>query len=80
MCFKCKNPYFGGLRNCEMNINDERVKFDPSELVCPNCCPLSFKNKCRIHGVEYIEYKCRFCCSIALWFCFGNSHFCEPCH
>jgi len=29
---------------------------------------------------EYIVYKCRFCCSAAVWFCFGNTHFCEYCH
>lgn len=26
------------------------------------------------------EYKCRFCCSVACWFCWGTTHFCEPCH
>jgi E3 ubiquitin-protein ligase MYCBP2 len=36
--------------------------------------------KCSKHGVDYIDFKCRFCCSIALWFCFGTTHFCDPCH
>ena len=37
-------------------------------------------SKCKTHGDEAIEFKCRFCCSVALWFCFGTTHFCEPCH
>lgn len=35
---------------------------------------------CKKHGKDYIEFKCRFCCSVALWFCFGTTHFCELCH
>ena len=26
------------------------------------------------------EFKCRYCCTIAVWFFFGTTHFCEPCH
>ena len=29
---------------------------------------------------EFHEWKCRYCCSVAVWFCWGNTHFCEPCH
>lgn len=32
------------------------------------------------HGKEYLEFKCRFCCSRAVWFCWGTTRFCEPCH
>jgi len=35
---------------------------------------------CKTHGTEYIEFKCRYCCVIAIWFCFGTTHFCEPHH
>ena len=35
---------------------------------------------CARHGEQYIEFKCRFCCSIATFFCFGHTHFCEKCH
>ena len=24
--------------------------------------------------------QCRFCCSIANWFCWGSTHFCDKCH
>ena len=36
--------------------------------------------ECKKHGRDYIEFKCRFCCSIAVWFCFGTTHFCDSCH
>jgi len=34
--------------------------------------------RCRTHA--HTEFKCRFCCSVAVWFCFGTTHFCDPCH
>jgi hypothetical protein len=30
---------------------------------------------CPRHGAEYMENKCRFCCSIAAWFCWGTVRF-----
>lgn len=35
---------------------------------------------CDQHGDDFLEYKCRYCCSVAIYFCFGNTHFCEECH
>ena len=35
---------------------------------------------CKVHGSSNIDFKCKFCCSIALWFCWGTTHFCDPCH
>eukprot|EP01117_Protostelium_nocturnum_P011289 TRINITY_DN4098_c1_g1_i4.p1 TRINITY_DN4098_c1_g1~~TRINITY_DN4098_c1_g1_i4.p1 ORF type:complete len:652 (-),score=236.82 TRINITY_DN4098_c1_g1_i4:52-2007(-) len=73
-CFSCKKPYFGGERACEA----ER-EFNMKDLICPNCCG-DGKDNCKRHGTEYIEYKCKYCCKTAVWFCWGNTHFCEPCH
>jgi len=72
-CSLCQKPYFGGERACEA----ER-EFKPEELVCPGCT--NPNGDCPRHGSEFIEYKCKFCCSMAVWFCWGNTHFCEPCH
>jgi hypothetical protein len=79
-CFKCKLPYFGGLKACD-NVDDK--DFKPEELVCGKCAAGDIKNgvmNCDTHGTAYIEFKCRFCCSVAQWFCWGNTHFCEDCH
>ncbi|KAL4460977.1 hypothetical protein ABPG74_016449 [Tetrahymena malaccensis] len=79
MCFKCKKPYFGGLKDCQRGLDEDKREFDPKELVCANCCEIPVEN-CPKHGKDYIEFKCKFCCSVAQWFCWGTTHFCEPCH
>ena len=35
---------------------------------------------CPSHGTEYIAFKCRYCCSLAVYFCFGSTHLCRVCH
>ena len=32
------------------------------------------------HGKEFIDYKCRFCCNIALFVCYQGTYFCDSCH
>jgi len=77
MCHKCKKPYFGGEKQCAVAAPEE---FDAEELICGGCAPGSSEQNCPKHGRDYLEYKCRYCCSIAVWFCFGTTHFCEECH
>ncbi|KAJ1492112.1 hypothetical protein T484DRAFT_3024011 [Baffinella frigidus] len=78
MCFKCSQPYFGGLRSCEQEDQELRdVQSD--EMVCGGCS-VSGDQSCPTHGLEAIEYKCKFCCSVASWFCWGTTHFCDSCH
>ena len=80
-CFKCKSPYFGGLRDCRQNDDPDRP-FKKEELVCGKCTNIVALGKpvCKEHGKEFIEYKCRFCCSVASWYCWGTTHFCDECH
>ena len=82
MCFTCKSPYFGGLNDCgdEMGGAGE---FRREDLVCPKCAAElvgAGVANCDKHGAEYIDFKCRYCCSLSLWFCGGNTHYCDPCH
>lgn len=82
MCFKCKKPYFAGLRDCRGNENNVGEP-DPSKYICENCSDLGLipgLTSCKSHGKEFIAYKCKFCCSVSNWFCWGNTHFCEECH
>lgn len=80
-CFKCKTPYFGGLKSCEdaLEHHGNEKPYKPEELVCAKCCDIPLEN-CAKHGSEYIEFKCKYCCALALWFCWGTTHFCDPCH
>ena len=57
--------------------------FKPEELVCAKCSSLGVSagtTKCDTHGTDFIDFKCRFCCSIAVWFCVGTTHYCDPCY
>lgn len=77
-CFKCRKPYFGGKRDCEQNAAADNTP--PQEFICFDCSDLpTIKCKDKSHK-EYHLWKCRFCCGLAVWFCFGTTHFCEPCH
>lgn len=82
-CFKCKKPYFGGLKSCEdlMQEDNKQGEFKWEELVCANCSDVGITlETCPKHGKDFIEFKCKFCCSVAQWFCWGTTHFCDPCH
>eukprot|EP01132_Coremiostelium_polycephalum_P003999 gene3999-5001_t len=78
LCFKCKQPYYGGSNVCAAGVGAS-TNFNPEELICGGCQSDS-SNICSKHGKEYLEYKCRYCCSVAIWFCFGTTHFCQICH
>lgn len=78
-CYNCKKSYFGGKRDCEQN--NDAAKYDPKDLVCPSCSAIGKEGAdCPKHGKDYIEFKCKFCCGIAAWFCWGTTHFCDQCH
>lgn len=81
-CFKCKSAYFGGKKDCIRAQQEEQV-YKPEELVCGSCSAVGVEGGlkvCKTHGADFIDFKCRFCCSIAQWFCWGTTHFCESCH
>ncbi len=87
LCYVCKKPYFAGRRECgdgpDVNNDNPNKVYDPKDLVCgkdANLQNVAGKTSCDKHGKEFIEYKCRFCCKIASWFCWGTTHFCEDCH
>jgi len=72
-CHRCEQPYYGGRPNCEADM----INYNPEELICGGC---SGASSCDKHGKGYMHFKCRFCCSLASWFCFGLVHYCETCH
>lgn len=87
MCYLCKNPYFAGRRECgdgpNVNNEDPNNDFDPKDLVCGRhgeMADVQGITNCKIHGKDFIEYKCKFCCKIASWYCWGTTHFCDNCH
>lgn len=81
-CFKCKKPYFGGLKDCNAELAAAGKEDKLEDLVCGTCAAQSAGDRasCAKHGTDYIEYKCKFCCNVAAWYCWGSTHFCEDCH
>lgn len=69
--------YYGGEARCDAEVGEE---YDPTELVCGACSDVSRAQMCPKHGTDFLEYKCRYCCSVAVFFCFGTTHFCNACH
>jgi len=66
-CFKCKVPYFGGMKDC-IAAQAASQEFKPEELVCAKCSSLALglgDTNCKKHGTDFIEFKCKFCCSIS---------------
>ena len=68
LCFKCKKPYFAGLRDCaggpadnDQNQNNANKEFDPTHLICGGCVDLSGvagETNCKKHGkVNSILFK-----------------------
>ena len=79
VCFKCNKAYFGGEAQCDADAG-QGDDYNPEELVCGGCSDVSRAQMCPKHGTDYLEYKCRYCCSVAVFFCFGTTHFCNACH
>ena len=82
-CSKCSKPYFGGLIDCEQDqVMEDTTRRE--DLICRPCLVLSMSigsNICRNgHGAEFIDWKCMFCCSVALFNCGGKMWFCDRCH
>ena len=53
------------------------------DLICKPCLlkDMSYgSNTCKKHGASSIDWKCMFCCSVAVYFCAGKLWFCEECH
>ena len=87
MCYVCKKPYFAGRKECGndpgMDNDNPNVQFKEEDCVCgkdANISGIPGITNCSKHGKEFIEYKCKFCCKIASWFCWNTTHFCEDCH
>lgn len=86
MCYECKKPYFAGLRDCRGGPgedNNPNREYDPKDLICgahANIAGVAGITDCPKHGKDFIEFKCKFCCNIASWYCWGSTHFCEDCH
>lgn len=67
-CKDCRKLITVAKTNCsdENQVND---------IVCRGCAI-----KCPTHGQDHVIYKCRFCCSPAVWRCNSIGLLCQSCH
>ena len=81
-CHDCKKPYFGGMADCQQQM-DQEENARAENLKCEECQLSAYgagQRSCERHGTAHIEWKCNFCCSVAVWQCFGKYYFCDRCH
>ena len=83
MCAKCAKPYFGGLIDCEQEMGREDTT-RREDLLCRPCLMKEMSigsNICKKgHEAQYIDWKCMYCCSVALFNCGGTRWYCNRCH
>lgn len=58
-CSEMKDVLFKELDNSQYNAE---------ELICGGCSDIVGVQICGRHGIDYLEFKCRFCCSVAVYF------------
>jgi hypothetical protein len=80
MCNTCYEPFCGGRIECA-----RQQELSADEMICSPCEWIGHQGeardqRCMLHGHSSAIYKCDFCCSIAIYRCFGNTNFCERCH
>ena len=77
-CFKCQHSFFGGKHRCAAALPEDTPK---ENIVCGKCSSRG-QLDCTIHGVEFIQFKCMFCCSRnpVTYICGGAQNYCTRCH
>jgi E3 ubiquitin-protein ligase MYCBP2 len=78
-CYLCRQPYFAGARACGAEAADA-APVRREDLTCAGCQQVQNIDKCAKHGNDWLSFKCRFCCKVAIWHCFGKVHFCDYHH
>ena len=75
-CDSCGDAFCGGARRCGAAAEGEG---EGTRRLCARCVAVG-AGVCPEHGDAHLEWKCRYCCSVASWFCWGTTHMCDSCH
>ena len=67
------------MKDCGRAMEEAKEDFNEKDLVCAGCCDIPVE-MCPRHGKEHLTFKCKYCCSVSQWFCWGTTHFCNDCH
>ena len=64
----------------QMGLEESTSKED---LLCKDCQLEVYgagNAMCEEHGTKHISWKCIFCCSVSVYFCYGTHYMCKRCH
>ena len=79
-CNNCNKIYNGGKNDYDGAL---RENMDPTSFLCQRCAELELgygKEYCDLHGNEFTDFKCQYCCAIALYATDnGQKFYCQPC-
>ena len=74
-CFSCESFYSVAKQTC-VEYGEEFNTINPENNRCSRC-----SQRCSLHGVEALTYKCYYCCSPAVFSCYGiQTLMCDDCH
>ena len=95
-CRACRAPFYGGRHECARALGAGAAAEAAAEggggggggeeLTCMPCSVRSAGAECPTHGAEFVQFKCRFCCSLSTFHCSlqaypgVQTHFCGACH
>lgn len=74
-CNNCQRVYNGGKNDFDGAL---RENMEAKNFLCQQCAEKELgygKEICEIHGNEFTDFKCQWCCSIALYVTDGGSKF-----
>lgn len=84
ICGECDQAFCTGAADCggaEVAAAEAALDECPESVICRSCASLRGQVKaCDKHGTDHLMYKCRYCCNLATFECFGYGHFCGTCH
>lgn len=79
-CNSCHRIYNGGKNDYNGAL---RENMDAKNFLCQPCSEVALgygQEMCALHGNEFCDFKCQYCCSIALFVCDnGTKFYCQPC-
>lgn len=79
LCSSCREPYFGGTIECADQDEGERIASE--DRLCSSCSSQSQTHCVSPLGHRAsLVWKCRYCCAVSNFVCYGTVHFCQDCH
>jgi len=77
-CHECQKIYNGGKNDYDGAL---RENMEDKNFLCKLCSEKALgygQEFCSLHGNEFTDFKCQYCCSIALFTADGK-FWCQPC-